>query len=127
WFVGFSSSVVAGVWVGFDQPATIGREAYAARVALPIWADFMKRIATTLPPAEFEVPAGLEARELCSVSYLRPVSACPTYTEYFKEGDPVPTDHCDIHQGSLAEQAQRAVGGIFRALGSKIAGIFRRH
>src|SRR5262249_41751411 len=26
WFVGFSSSIVAGVWVGFDQPATIGRE-----------------------------------------------------------------------------------------------------
>ena len=43
WFVGFSSSVVVGVWVGFDQPAPIGREAYGARVALPIWADFMKR------------------------------------------------------------------------------------
>jgi len=43
WFVGFSSSVVAAVWVGFDQPATIGREAYGARLALPIWAEFMKR------------------------------------------------------------------------------------
>ena len=126
WFVGFSSSIVAGVWVGFDQPATIGREAYAARVALPIWADFMKRIETTSPPAEFEVPPGVEARELCSVSYQRPVSGCPVYTEYFKEGDPVPTDRCDIHQGSLSDQAQRAVGGLFRSLGSKIAGIFRR-
>jgi penicillin-binding protein 1A len=126
WFVGFSSSVVAGVWVGFDQPSTIGREAYAARVALPIWADFMKRIEATLPPAEFAVPAGLEARELCNVSYLRPVSGCPTYTEYFKEGDPVPTDRCTIHQGSLSEQAQRVVGGIFRSIGSRIAGIFRR-
>src|SRR5262249_18405700 len=111
WFVGFSSSIVAGVWVGFDQPATIAREAYAARVALPIWADFMKRIQTTMPPAEFEVPPGVEARELCSVSYMRPVSSCPTYTEYFKEGDPVPADHCDVHQGSLSEQAQRVVGG----------------
>src|SRR5256712_14202933 len=36
WFVGFSTSVVAGVWVGFDQPAPIGREAYGARIALPI-------------------------------------------------------------------------------------------
>ena len=114
WFVGFSSSVVAGVWVGFDQPATIGRDAYAARVALPIWADFMKRIEATSPPAEFEVPEGLEARELCSVSYLRPVSSCPTYTEYFKEGDPIPTDRCAIHQGSLSEQAQRVVGGLLQ-------------
>ena len=45
WFVGFSSSVVVGVWVGRDQPTSIGRDAYAARVALPIWADFMKRTA----------------------------------------------------------------------------------
>ena len=43
WFVGFSSSVVVGVWVGFDQPAPIGTDAYGARIALPIWADFMKR------------------------------------------------------------------------------------
>jgi 1A family penicillin-binding protein len=127
WFVGFSKSVVAGVWVGFDQPATIGREAYAARVALPIWADFMKRIETTLPAGAFEIPEGIEARELCSVSYLRPVSDCPTYTEYFKQGDEVPNARCPIHQGSLSEQAQRAVGGILRSLGSRIAGIFRRH
>ncbi len=31
WFVGFSSSIVAGVWVGYDQPRTIGREAYGSR------------------------------------------------------------------------------------------------
>jgi len=127
WFVGFSKSVVAGVWVGFDQPATIGREAYAARVALPIWAEFMKRIETTLPPGEFDVPEGVEARELCSVSYLRPVSDCPTYTEYFKQGDEVPSARCPIHQGSLSEQAQRAVGGILRSIGSRIAGIFKKH
>src|SRR5439155_5715170 len=54
WFVGFSTSVVTGVWVGFDQPAPIGREAYGARVALPIWAEFMKRVAPTLPPGEFK-------------------------------------------------------------------------
>jgi penicillin-binding protein 1A len=126
WFVGFSSSIVAGVWVGFDQPATIGREAYAARVAVPIWADFMKRIQTTMPPAEFEVPPGIEARELCSVSYMRPVSGCPTYTEYFKEGDSAPSERCSVHEGSVSEQAQRAVGGLFRALGRRIAGIFRK-
>ena len=64
WFVGFSSSVVVGVWVGFDQPAPIGREAYGARVALPIWADFMKRVARARPAGEFAVPDGLEAVEL---------------------------------------------------------------
>jgi len=126
WFVGFSTSVVAGVWVGFDQPAAIGREAYGARVALPIWAEFMKRVAQTLPPRDFQPPSGIHGEELCSVSYLRPVEECPTYTEYFKDGDKVPSQLCPIHRGTFKERAARAVGGLLRSLGSKIAGIFRR-
>src|SRR4030095_2870207 len=84
WFVGFSRKVVAVVWVGFDQPAPIGRDAYGARVALPIWAEFMKRTARILPPGEFSVPSGLHAEEIGRVSYMRPVQGCPVYTDYFK-------------------------------------------
>jgi membrane carboxypeptidase/penicillin-binding protein len=126
WFVGFSSKVVAAVWVGFDQPAPIGRDAYGARVALPIWAEFMKRTARILPPDEFLAPSGLTAEELCSESYLRPVSGCPRYTEYFKAGDPIPSTLCSIHRGTFEQQVKRTVEGIFRTLGSRIARIFRR-
>jgi len=49
WFVGFNTSVVAAVWVGLDQPEPIGSEAFGARIALPIWADFMRRVSRTLP------------------------------------------------------------------------------
>ena len=126
WFVGYSTSVVVGVWVGFDQPAPIGRDAYGARVALPIWADFMKRTARALPPAEFAVPPGIHTEQLCSVSYLAPVDGCPLYSEVFKDGDTVPSTLCPIHQGSLKQRASRAIGGFFRGLGGKIAGIFRR-
>ena len=126
WFVGFSTKVVAAVWVGFDQPASIGRDAYGARVALPIWAEFMKRTARILPPDEFLAPSGLTAEELCSESYLRPVSGCPRYTEYFKAGDPIPSTLCSIHRGTFEQQVKRTVEGIFRTLGSRIAGIFRR-
>jgi 1A family penicillin-binding protein len=126
WFVGYSTSVVVGVWVGFDQPAPIGRDAYGARVALPIWADFMKRTARQLPAREFEVPPGLRGEELCSVSYLQPVEGCPTYTEFLKEGDSVPSALCPIHRGTLKQRAARVIEGFFRGIGSKIAGIFRR-
>ena len=126
WFVGYSSSIVVGVWVGFDQPAPIGREGYGARVALPIWADFMKRTARQFPPAEFAVPPDIHSVDLCSVSYLVPVDGCPVYAEYFKDGDAVPTQLCPIHQGSLKQRASRAIEGFFRGLGGKIAGIFRR-
>ena len=126
WFVGFSTSVVAGVWVGFDQPAPIGQDAYAARIAVPIWADFMKRTAQALPAREFTIPAGMNAQDLCSVSYLRPVDGCPTYTEYFKDGDTIPSERCPIHEGSLKQRAARAIEGVFRSLGQRIAGIFSR-
>ncbi|HWF86970.1 MAG TPA: penicillin-binding transpeptidase domain-containing protein, partial [Vicinamibacterales bacterium] len=126
WFVGFSSSVVAGVWVGFDQPAPIGREAYGARVALPIWTDFMKRTARVRPAGEFPVPVGVRGVELCSVSYLKPVDGCPVYTEYLKDGDTEPTALCPIHQGSFKQVAVRALSGFIRSLGGKIAGLFHK-
>jgi penicillin-binding protein 1A len=124
WFVGFSSSMVVGVWVGFDQPASIGREAYGARIALPVWADFMKRAGAARPAGDFPVPDGLEGVELCNVSYLHPVEDCPVYTEYFKDGDVVPAQLCPIHRGTLKQRAARAVAGLFRSLGAKIGGIF---
>jgi 1A family penicillin-binding protein len=124
WFVGFSSSVVAGVWVGFDQPSTILQEGYGARVALPIWAEFMRRAARVREPKEFEAPYGLEEVELCRQSYLRPVAECPTYVEYFKEGDEVPRGACPIHHGNFKQMARRSLGRFFAGLGRKLKSIF---
>jgi membrane carboxypeptidase/penicillin-binding protein len=126
WFVGFSSSVVAGVWVGFDQPMAIGREAYGARVALPIWAEFMKRAARELPSREFAPPAGLTQEPLCSLSHLKPVDGCPLYTEYFKEGDDPPSQLCPVHKGSFKQVVARTADKALRGLGRAIANIFRR-
>src|SRR4029079_6094030 len=64
WFVGFSTSVVAGVWVGLDQPASISAEGFGARYALPIWADFMSHIARMRPPQAFAPPSSVQRVEL---------------------------------------------------------------
>ena len=125
WFVGYTSATVAGVWVGFDQPKTIGREAYGARYALPIWSDFMRRAARLRTPQAFERPPGLRDEQLCRVSYLRPVEGCPVYTEYFKDGDDIPSRLCPIHQGTIKQRVQRAVEGFLSGLGRRIRGIFR--
>jgi 1A family penicillin-binding protein len=125
WFVGFSSSIVAGVWVGYDQPRTIGREAYGSRYALPIWVDFMRRTAQRRPPTEFEQPSGLREVELCDVSYLKPVEGCPTYIEYFKEDDDVPSRLCPIHRGTVKQRVRRTIEGFFSGLGKKLKGIFK--
>lgn len=125
WFVGFSSAIVVGVWVGIDQPKTIGREAYGSRYALPIWSDFMRRAAKRRPPKAFDVPAGLEEMELCSVSYQRPVDGCPTYNEYLKEGDDRPGRLCTIHNGSIKQRVRRGLEGFFSGLGKRIRDIVR--
>ena len=125
WFVGFSSSVVAGVWVGFDQPDRISEGGSGARVALPIWSDFMRRVARRRPAEPFAPPADLHGEELCRVSYQRPLQGCPTYIEYFKEGDVVPVRLCTIHEGTFKQRAQRAVEGFFTAIGQGLKGIFR--
>ena len=41
WFIGFSPSLTCGVWVGFDDHRSLGPKEEGARVALPIWMDFM--------------------------------------------------------------------------------------
>ncbi|HYE85577.1 MAG TPA: PBP1A family penicillin-binding protein [Vicinamibacterales bacterium] len=125
WFVGFSSSIVAGVWVGYDQPQTIARDAYGARYALPIWADFMTRAARIRPPAEFERPAGLAEETLCAISYRKPVDGCPVYTELFKDGDDVPGRLCTLHRGSIRQRLTRTVEGWMAEAGRRVRGVFR--
>ncbi len=125
WFVGFSSSIVAGVWVGFDQPQTIGRQAYGSRFALPIWSDFMRDAARRRRPDAFEAPSGLRDEVLCRISYLRPVEGCPVYTEYLKEGDEVPGRLCPLHSGSVKQRVRRALEGFFSGLGRKLKGVLR--
>jgi membrane carboxypeptidase/penicillin-binding protein len=125
WFVGFSSSVVAGVWVGFDQPERISEGGSGARVALPIWSDFMRRVARYRVAEPFTPPSDLHGEELCRVSYQRPVQGCPTYMEYFKPGDAVPVRLCSIHEGTFKQRAQRALEGFFTAIGQGLKGIFR--
>ena len=125
WFVGFNSSVVVGVWVGHDEPQKIRDGGSGSRVALPIWADFMRRTARRLPAEPFAPPGEVEPQELCRLSYQRPLDGCPIYVEYFKQGDEVPSALCPIHSGSLKQRAQRAVQGVFGAIGRGIRGIFK--
>jgi penicillin-binding protein 1A len=51
WFVGYSTSLTCGVWVGLDKPAMIVPKGYGATLALPVWVDVMKRAGTDRYPA----------------------------------------------------------------------------
>jgi penicillin-binding protein 1A len=55
WFIGFTPSITAAVWVGFDEKKTLGDKQSGAAVALPIWIDCMKEILNNQPVEHFPV------------------------------------------------------------------------
>jgi penicillin-binding protein 1A len=59
WFVGYSPSVVAGVWVGFDDQRSLGRRETGTRTALPIWIDVMEAADQTPKETDFAMPSGV--------------------------------------------------------------------
>jgi hypothetical protein len=53
------------------------------------------------------------------------VIGCPTYLEYFKPGDPLPSQLCRLHEGSFKQRARRTVEGWLASLGRKLGRILR--
>jgi len=60
WFVGFTPEMVVGVYVGFDEPRTLGDHETGASVAAPIFIDFMAAALEDAPVRIFRVPEGVE-------------------------------------------------------------------
>jgi penicillin-binding protein 1A len=112
WFIGFTPSLIAGVWVGFDQPQTIVRNGFAGDVAVPMWASFMKTATSGDKPQYFRAPSGVTTASVCRLSGKLANDGCEdvevvdergghsrrsmVYTEYFARGT-VPADVCDLH------------------------------
>ena len=126
WFVGFTPKLVAGVWVGFDQPHTILPNGFAADVAVPLWATFMKAATRGDKPEWFDRRRRASRRAtVCRLSGKLATDGCDdvdvvsdhgqlerrsmVYTEYFARGTE-PTDYCDLHPT--------------RGLMTKLAGLF---
>ncbi|NWN92669.1 penicillin-binding protein 1A [Marinobacter adhaerens] len=59
WFAGFNHDIATTAWVGFDQPAPLGRGEYGASTALPIWVDYMKVALEGTPSAFMPRPNGI--------------------------------------------------------------------
>ncbi len=60
WFVGFSPDLACGVFVGFDNPHSLGKYEQGATAAAPIFRDFMKGALADQPPTPFRVAPGIE-------------------------------------------------------------------
>jgi len=99
WFIGYTPSLVCGVWVGFDQPRSMGKGVTGAVGALPIWTDIMLAAYRGRAVENFNLPGEGETREICTETGLLATEACRSVTaEVFTPGTE-PTEYCNVHVG----------------------------
>lgn len=85
WFVGFTSQLACGVYVGYDDPKPLGRGEGGSTTALPIFADFMAAAHKDARPADFEKPDNVIQVPVDASTGLLPGSR-PTRDEVFLNG-----------------------------------------
>jgi penicillin-binding protein 1B len=91
WFVGYTPSLVVGVWVGYDDGHTVGLP--GAKAALPIFARFLIGAVGPDGEGEFEPPAGLEVARIDPKTGLLAGPGCRGRPELFLEGT-APPESC---------------------------------
>ncbi len=60
WFVGFSSNYVVGVYVGYDEPSSLGKYETGSRTAMPIFKNFVKNVIKKNSARPFKIPEGIK-------------------------------------------------------------------
>ena len=61
WFTGYNEHIVTSVWVGFDQPRSLGDREFGSSIALPIWLDYKKQIIDEIPISIELPPQGISS------------------------------------------------------------------
>lgn len=120
WFMGFSPDLVAGVWVGFDQPRTLGRREAGSRSAAPIFREFMKVALKDKPATPFRIPSGVYLMKVDKVTGRPPgdgglqggdgeytEESGKIITEVFKTGNDPYTPGC----GTIGAMNDELIGG----------------
>ena len=109
WFVGYTPDILALIWVGFDDGASI--HASGSKAALPIWAGIMNALPQYVSGGWFRVPSGVVKRVVCSESGQPALEyGCPFPIEEYFLVDHVPTGRCRIH--GYGDSFGRIINGI---------------
>jgi penicillin-binding protein 1A len=110
WFVGFSPDLAVGVFMGYDQPRSLGDSAQAALYTAPIFRDFMKLALKDKPDVPFRVPPGIKLISVDPRTGQRS-SGPGSILEAFKPGTAPPDAYSSAPQVlSVSPDADRVVG-----------------
>jgi penicillin-binding protein 1B len=99
YFVGYTPAIVCGVWVGFDEPESLGLT--GAQAALPAWVQFMQDAAPA-DPEDFPEPSGITMASIDPESGGLASSACPKQVSLPFLIGTEPTQMCPLHGGMFA-------------------------
>jgi len=103
WFAGYTTNLLAIVWVGFDDNRDLGLS--GANAPAPIWAEFMKR-AVELPAYRdvkpFDMPEGVTKVTIDPESLALATPECPVTREEVYIHGTEPTEFCPLHGGRMA-------------------------
>ena len=119
WFIGFTADLVVGVFVGYDDPKSLGSRESGAMVAQPIFVEFMKEALIDMPDKPFNMPDGLKLVKIDYLSGKPTTSQVNSIYEIFKrnnfkpmnikfsevdiEPEPEKTEAEDLNQFNLDE------------------------
>ncbi len=118
WFLGYTSSLTCGVWVGFDRPTTIIPHGYGSALALPVWTQVMNKAAKRYPAQELEPTMPMARAVVCSISNALATSGCEaagTAYEVTLPADKVPSAACKVHGGG-----EMLIGQQIQQIGRKV-------
>lgn len=104
WYIGYTSDLVAGVWMGFDRPKKIKANAQGGILAAPAWTSFMNEVYRRKPaPRDWPMPPDLVVKQVDVSTNMLATPYCPrevVANEFYIPGtDPV--QECTVHGGGL--------------------------
>lgn len=104
WFAGYNGDFATIVWVGFDQPAPLGRREYGSTTALPIWTQFMAAALEGRPNHSQPQPEGMVTVRVDPQTGRSARPGTPgTLLEIFKEED-VPPSYSELELGGYSTE-----------------------
>jgi penicillin-binding protein 1A len=116
WFIGYTTELAAGVWVGFDNMRSLGTKETGARAALPVWIDLMKQAVSEGSPSDsgddkrsFPVPEGIVTAVIDPLTGLLATNETEKMVEFFKEGT-VPRAYSTKTQRDAVKKRKAEVG-----------------
>jgi 1A family penicillin-binding protein len=99
WFVGYTSQVITGVWLGYDKPRTVGKGFTGGTAAAPIWEKFMRQAVASRPATDFQKPEMIVSASIDPATGYLAAPGCPEKREEFFIPGTEPTEFCPKHGG----------------------------